>query len=44
MTDSLLGLKILIGLAVVGLLGLAILLWFKTPQLFEYFNQAFCPH
>lgn len=44
MTDSLFGLKILIGLAVVGLLSLAILLWFKTPQLFEYFNQAFCPH
>lgn len=44
MTDSLRGLKILIGLAVVGLLSLAILLWFKTPQLFEYFNQAFCPH
>ncbi|WP_284729610.1 hypothetical protein [Acinetobacter sp. ANC 5414] len=44
MTDSLRGLKILIGLAVLGLLSLAILLWFKTPQLFEYFNQAFCPH
>jgi hypothetical protein len=44
MTDSLRGLKILIGLAVVGLLSLAILLWFKTPQMFEYFNQAFCPH
>ncbi|MGA9699354.1 MULTISPECIES: hypothetical protein [Acinetobacter] len=44
MTDSLRGLKILIGLAVLGLLSLAILLWFKTPQMFEYFNQAFCPH
>ncbi|WP_283234608.1 hypothetical protein [Acinetobacter sp. SFB] len=44
MTDSLRSLKSLIGLAVVGLLSLAILLWFKTPQLFEYFNQAFCPH
>jgi hypothetical protein len=44
MTDSLRSLKILISLAVVGLLSLAILLWFKTPQLFEYFNQAFCPH
>lgn len=44
MTDSLRGLKILIGLIVVGLLSLAILLWFKTPQMFEYFNQAFCPH
>ena len=44
MTDSLRGLKILIGLAVLSLLSLAILLWFKTPQMFEYFNQAFCPH
>lgn len=44
MTDSLRGLKILIGLAVLGLLSLAILLWFKTPQMFQYFNQAFCPH
>ena len=44
MTDSLRGLKILIGLAVLGSLSLAILLWFKTPQMFEYFNQAFCPH
>ncbi|WP_265937220.1 hypothetical protein [Acinetobacter sp. ANC 4779] len=44
MTDSIRGLKSLIGLAIVGLLSLAILLWFKTPQLFEYFNQAFCPH
>ncbi len=44
MTDSLLGLKTLIALTVIGLLSLAILLWFKTPQLFEYFNQAFCPH
>ncbi|WP_266096748.1 hypothetical protein [Acinetobacter terrae] len=44
MTNSLLGLKTMIALAVIGLLSLAILLWFKTPQLFEYFNQAFCPH
>ena len=44
MTDSLFGLKDMIALAVIGLLSLAILLWLKTPQLFEYFNQAFCPH
>lgn len=44
MIDSLLGLKSMIALAVIGLLSLAILLWFKTPQLFVYFNQAFCPH
>ena len=44
MTDSLFGLKSIIALAVIGLLSLAILLWFKTQQLFVYFNQAFCPH
>ena len=44
MTDSLFGLKSIIALAVIGLLSLAILLWLKTPQLFVYFNQAFCPH
>ena len=44
MTDSLFGLKSIIALAIIGLLSLAILLWFQTPQLFVYFNQAFCPH
>ncbi len=44
MTNSLLGLKIWIALAVLLLLGLAICLWMKTPELFEYFNQAFCAH
>lgn len=44
MTNSLLGLKIWIALAVLLLLGLAIYLWMKTPELFEYFNQAFCAH
>lgn len=44
MTDSLFGLKAMIAVAVIGFISLAILLWFKTPQLFEYFNQAFCPH
>jgi len=44
MTDSLLRLKILIAAAIGLLLAIAILLWIKTPQLFEYFNQAFCPH
>ncbi|WP_407308282.1 hypothetical protein [Acinetobacter sp.] len=44
MTDSLFGLKAMIAVVVIGLISLAILLWFKTPQLFEYFNQAFCPH
>jgi hypothetical protein len=39
-----LGLKISIAAAIVLLLAIAILLWVKTPQLFEYFNQAFCAH
>lgn len=25
-------------------IGLAILLWFNTPEMFQYFNQAFCAH
>lgn len=27
-----------------GLISLSILIWFQTPDLFEYFNQAFCAH
>ena len=23
---------------------LSIIIWAKTPDLFQYFNQAFCPH
>ena len=44
MTDSMLGLKILIAAAIALLLAIAIMLWVQTPQLFEYFNQAFCEH
>ncbi|WP_257224410.1 MULTISPECIES: hypothetical protein [unclassified Acinetobacter] len=44
MTDSMLGLKISIAVAIGLLLTIAIVLWVKTPQLFEYFNQAFCAH
>ncbi|ENX12621.1 hypothetical protein F895_02998 [Acinetobacter sp. CIP 64.2] len=29
---------------VVGLISISILIWFQTPDLFEYFNQAFCAH
>lgn len=29
---------------VIFLIGLAILLWSNTPEMFEYFNQAFCAH
>lgn len=44
MIDSMLGLKILIAAAIALLLAIAIMLWVQTPQLFEYFNQAFCAH
>ncbi len=44
MTNSLLNFKVLLTLAVIALFGLSIFLWMQTPQLFEYFNQAFCAH
>ena len=44
MTDSLLWLKASIALGIIILLSLAIGLWFNTPELFEYFNNAFCAH
>ncbi|WP_265733415.1 hypothetical protein [Acinetobacter sp. ANC 4648] len=44
MTNSLLWLKTSICIGMILFFGLAILLWSKTPELFEYFNQAFCAH
>ncbi|MFV5501704.1 MULTISPECIES: hypothetical protein [Acinetobacter] len=44
MTDSLLKLKISITVVLLLLMALSIGLWFQTPELFEYFNQAFCAH
>jgi hypothetical protein len=44
MTDSLLKLKLSIVVAILLLLALSIGLWLHTPELFEYFNQAFCAH
>lgn len=44
MTNSLTWLKITIILGVLFFFSLAIGLWMKTPELFEYFNQAFCAH
>lgn len=38
------GLKLSIALGIVLLMSLSIFLWMQTPQLFEYFNQAFCAH
>lgn len=36
--------KILLMGFILGLISLSILIWFQTPDLFEYFNQAFCAH
>lgn len=44
MTDSMLILKISIAVALLLLFALSAALWIQTPQLFEYFNQAFCAH
>lgn len=44
MTDSMLILKISITVALLLLFALSVALWIQTPQLFEYFNQAFCAH
>lgn len=37
-------LKTIMTFIIVTLLVLSIILWKQTPDLFEYFNQAFCPH
>lgn len=44
MINSLLNFKVLLTLAITALFGFSIFLWMQTPQLFEYFNQAFCAH
>ncbi|CAM2817782.1 hypothetical protein [Acinetobacter celticus] len=44
MTDSMLGLKLAITGAILLLFIIAIALWLRTPELFDYFNQAFCAH
>ena len=44
MTNSLFNFKVLLALAVIALFVFSIFLWMQTPQLFEYFNQAFCAH
>lgn len=44
MTDSMFWLRMGIAMAIIALLALSLLLWFSTPELFEYFNQAFCAH
>lgn len=37
-------LKTIMSFFIVALLVLSIILWKQTPDLFEYFNQAFCAH
>ncbi len=44
MTDTTQGLKIIILFCIIILLALALLLWSQVPDLFLYFNQAFCAH
>ena len=44
MTDSFSWLKFSIWLGLILLFGLSSLLWLNTPELFEYFNMAFCAH
>lgn len=44
MTDSTFLLKLSIAIAMVLLLSISLWLWSQTPELFEYFNQAFCAH
>ena len=41
---NLMTLKIAITLGTLLMLSLSIVLWLNTPELFEYFNQAFCAH
>lgn len=44
MTSVARNLKIALILCMIGLMSASILIWFQTPDLFEYFNQAFCAH
>ncbi len=44
MTDTDIWLKFAVWGVIILLLLLSSLLWFNTPELFEYFNMAFCTH
>ena len=37
-------LKAVLWIGLVIIFSLAIVLWMNTPDLFEYFNMAFCAH
>ncbi|ENX41059.1 hypothetical protein [Acinetobacter sp. NIPH 2100] len=36
--------KLILVIFIFGLISVSIAIWFQTPDLFEYFNQAFCAH
>ena len=36
--------KAALWIGLISIFGLAIALWLNTPDLFEYFNMAFCAH
>lgn len=36
--------KIILMGFILFLISISILIWIQTPDLFEYFNQAFCAH
>lgn len=44
MTHNALLLKTIMIFLVITLLVCSLILWRQTPDLFEYFNQAFCAH
>ena len=44
MTNSFSWLKLGIILGLIVLFTLSAVLWLSTPELFEYFNMAFCAH
>lgn len=44
MTHNALLLKTIMAFIIAALLVLSIILWKQTPDLFKYFNQAFCAH
>ncbi len=37
-------LKITLWMGLIFIFAIAIILWINTPDLFEYFNMAFCAH
>ncbi|WP_257222214.1 MULTISPECIES: hypothetical protein [unclassified Acinetobacter] len=44
MTNAFSWLKLSITLGLIFLFTLSAVLWLNTPELFEYFNMAFCAH